>query len=144
MDETLLREILKVQTAILAELRLLRRDLAGGAAVAAAPAKPAQPAATAPQTPAAPTPAHEEQPVQPAAAIPPEPVAPPARPAQATGSMLTVGELTDLGGQFLEPGQMTRTKVTPVEASDLLRDIKAKNRAKREAFAEFNKFGRDR
>lgn len=58
--------------------------------------------------------------------------------------MLTVDELTDLGGQFLEPGQMSRGKVAPVDASDLLRDIKAKNRAKSSAFAAFENFGRNR
>ena len=43
---------------------------------------------------------------------------------------------------------MPRGKVKSVDASDLslsiLDDIKAKNKAKRSAFAEFEKFGRDR
>jgi len=76
----------------------------------------------------------------------PEPLAPPAR--KQSGGMLTMDELADLGGQFLDPGQRNRAKVQSVDASDLsgsiLDEIKAKNKAKRSAFAEFEKFGRDR
>jgi hypothetical protein len=69
-------------------------------------------------------------------------------PPQNASPMLTLNELADLGGQFLEPGHMPRARVKPVDASDLsssiLDDIKAKNKAKRSAFAEFEKFGKDR
>ena len=154
--ETTLQQILKVQLAILAELRQLRQALAPQA-TAAAPQQtaPTLEAAPAPEpAPVAPEPAaapdlHEP----PAAAAPqasgtPEPLSPLAPPPPSSGTMLTPNELADLGGQFLDPGQMPRTRTKPVVASDLsesiLNDIKAKNKAKRSAFSEFEKFGRDR
>ncbi len=67
---------------------------------------------------------------------------------QRSSSTLTLNELTDLGEQFLDPEQRSRPRVKPVDAADLsssiLDDIKAKNRAKRSAFAEFEKFSKDR
>lgn len=164
MEETLLREILEVQSQILAELRLLRQALAqqpAAAAVAAAPAAvatsavpeaapvvPAAPVAAsqtqtaAMRTPAAPAPEPAPaQPLQPEERPAPQPRQTPAQPA---GTMLTMDELADLGGQFLDPGQMPRGKVKPVEAADLLRDIKAKNKAKSSAFSAFDRFGHNR
>ncbi|MFU2210516.1 hypothetical protein [Solidesulfovibrio sp. C21] len=164
MEESILREILAVQKEILAELRLMRQALAPQSTKAAgpslttpvaatatpvapgmaAPIPPSEPAPAAPRTEAAPMPP-AATPAQPAATAAPQAQVQPPHPSQPTGSMLTLDELTDLGGQFLEPGQMSRgTKVAPVEAADLLRDIKAKNRAKRGAFAEFDKFERGR
>jgi len=76
----------------------------------------------------------------------PEPQSYLAPPQQQPGSRLTANELAAIGGQFLDPGQMPRGKVKSVDASDLsnsiLDDIKAKNKAKRSAFAEFEKFDR--
>ena len=164
MEETLLREMLEVQSQILAELRLLRQALAqqpAGVVVATAPAAvatsavpeaapvvPAAPVAASPspaaavQTPAqpAPEPAPAQQ-LQPEERPAPQPRQTPAQPA---GTMLTMDELADLGGQFLDPGQKPRGKVKPVEAADLLRDIKAKNKAKSSAFSAFDRFGRNR
>lgn len=168
MEESILREILAVQKEILAELRLMRQALAPQSTEAAGPtrktpvvatATPVAPEAAAPIPPSEPAPAAPRAeavrpmpttaaPAQPAATAAPQSTvaqSQPPHPAQPTGSMLTLDELTDLGGQFLEPGHMSRgTKVAPVEAADLLRDIKAKNRAKRGAFAEFDKFERGR
>ncbi|MGE4537013.1 MAG: hypothetical protein AB7D37_08035 [Desulfovibrio sp.] len=165
MEESILREILAVQKEILAELRLMRQALAPQSTEAAGPtlktpvaatATPAAPGAAAPIPPSEPAPAAPRAeavhpmptaaaPSQPAATDAPQAQLQPPHPSQPTGSMLTLDELTDLGGQFLEPGHMSRgTKVAPVEAADLLRDIKAKNRAKRGAFAEFDKFERGR
>ncbi len=150
--ETTLQQILKVQLAILAELRQLRQALApAGEAPKAVPTPQAVPM-TDPAPTAAPTLTAPTAPEPPLAAAPPEPqpVAPlaPTPPPPSSGSMLTPNELADLGGQFLDPGQMPRVRVKPVDASDLsssiLDDIKAKNKAKRSAFAEFEKFGRDR
>ena len=150
MEETLLREILEVQSQILAELRLLRQALvpqpAAPAAVAtpkAPPAPEAVPAAPAAvQTPAQPAPEPAPaQPLQPEELPAPQPRQTPTQPA---GTMLTMDELADLGGQFLDPGQKPRGKVKPVEAADLLRDIKAKNKAKSSAFSAFDRFGRNR
>lgn len=150
MEETLLREILEVQSQILAELRLLRQALvpqpAAPAAVATpkAPptpeAVPAAPAAVQTPTQPAPEPA-PAQPLQPEERPAPQPRQTPTQPA---GTMLTMDELADLGGQFLDPGQKPRGKVKPVEAADLLRDIKAKNKAKSSAFSAFDRFGRNR
>lgn len=168
--ETTLQQILKVQTAILTELRLLRQALAPQAQAAPQPtAPPAQtphqphaapapsPAAVAPAVGTAPTaaaaPAPAATPTAPAApvtapAATAAPQAPTPPPASGSGAMLTLDELADLGGQFLEPGQKPRTRVKPVDASDLsttiLDEIKAKNKAKRDAFAAFDRFGRDR
>lgn len=165
MEESILREILAVQKEILAELRLMRQVLAPQSTEAAGPtrktpvaatATPVAPEAAAPIPPSEPAPAAPRAeavhpmptaaaPAQPAATDAPQAQLQPPHPSQPTGSMLTLDELTDLGGQFLEPGHMSRgTKVAPVEAADLLRDIKAKNRAKRGAFAEFDKFERGR
>jgi hypothetical protein len=164
MEETLLREILEVQSQILAELRLLRQTLAqqpaapalavASAAVATPKAPeapetvPVAPVAAAPNPAAAvqtsPVPAPEPAPTQPLQ--PEERPAPQQRqtPPQPAGTMLTMDELADLGGQFLDPGQKPRGKVKPVEAADLLRDIKAKNKAKSSAFSAFDRFGRNR
>ncbi|MEA4856276.1 hypothetical protein [Solidesulfovibrio sp.] len=147
MDETTLQQILTVQTAILAELRLLRQALAPGAGPEATPrATPApapQPAVMEPPVSRTPSAAALEQPAPPRAPAAPTPPA-----SSGAGAMLTLDELTDLGGQFLDPGQRSRTRVKPVDASDLsssiLDDIKAKNKAKRNAFAEFERFGKDR
>ncbi|WP_300154938.1 hypothetical protein [Solidesulfovibrio sp.] len=150
--ETTLQQILKVQLAILAELRQLRQALApAGEAPKAAPTPQAVPM-TDPAPTVTPTLTAPTAPEPPLAAAPPEPelitpLSPPSPP-PSSGSMLTPNELADLGGQFLDPGQMPRVRVKPVDASDLsssiLDDIKAKNKAKRSAFAEFEKFGRDR
>ena len=152
--ETTLQQILKVQLAILAELRQLRQALAPQAAAAAPQqAAPTLEAAPAPEpAPVAPEPAATPELHEPPAAAAqtssaPEPLSPLAPP-PSSGTMLTPNELADLGGQFLDPGQMPRTRTKPVVASDLsesiLNDIKAKNKAKRSAFSEFEKFGRDR
>jgi len=57
-------------------------------------------------------------------------------------------ELADLGGQFLDAGQRPKTRIKPIDAADLgsslLNEIKAKNKAKRDAFAEFDRLRRDR
>ena len=152
--ETTLQQILKVQLAILAELRQLRQALAPQAAAAAPQqAAPTFEAAPAPEpAPVAPEPAaapdlHEPPAAAPQTSSAPEPLSPLAPP-PSSGTMLTPNELADLGGQFLDPGQMPRARTKPVVASDLsesiLSDIKAKNKAKRSAFSEFEKFGRDR
>ena len=149
--ETTLQQILKVQLAILAELRQLRQALAPQAAAPAPQhAAPTPEPAPAPQPePAAAPERHEPT----AAAAPqtsnaPEPLPPLAPPTPSSATMLTPDELADLGGQFLDPGQMPRARTKPVVASDLsesiLSDIKAKNKATRSAFSEFEKFGRDR
>ncbi len=128
--ETILLKILEVQNEILAELRLLRQAVTSGQSVEAAPSACAPAPADAPLPETSPEPAR----------------APAAHPA--SGGMLTLDDLADLGGQFLEGSQLSRARVKPVDASDLsnsiLDEIKAKNRAKRGAFAEFDKFGRDR
>ena len=147
--ETILLKILEVQNEILAEVRMLRQAVTHGAPL---PAQAAAPASQ-PQTVSAPPPAPEPEPTPTAAYTPtfvpePEPEPQPylAPPQQQPGGRLTVNELADLGGQFLDPGQMPRGKVKAVDASDLshsiLDDIKAKNKAKRSAFAEFEKFDR--
>jgi pyruvate/2-oxoglutarate dehydrogenase complex dihydrolipoamide acyltransferase (E2) component len=127
--ETILLKILEVQNEILAEMRLLRKAVTQGQPLA--PAAPAPVAATPP--PQAP----DSRPAE---------TAPPRR--EQPGGMLTMNELADLGGQFLEPDQRPRARVKPVDASDLsgsiLDEIKAKNKAKRSAFSEFDKFNRDR
>ncbi|MHC1790429.1 hypothetical protein [Solidesulfovibrio sp.] len=124
--ETILLKILEVQNEILAELRLLRQAVSHGSPLAAAPSPAAQPDHAAPAPPPA-----------------PEPAPPPQH-----GGRLTSNELADIGGQFLNSGPISQAKVKPVDASALsgsiLDDIKAKNKAKRSAFAEFEKFGRDR
>lgn len=162
--ETLLLKMLAVQNQILAshqellaEVRLLRRAVEqGGLAslpMSAAPVEPiaAEPASTMPEpTAAAPIDA-PGAPVAPAAApIEAEPIAPPPvdRPVSRGRGMLTVDELTDLGGQFLDPESRPKGKVKTIDAADLssslLDEIKAKNRAKRDAFAEFDRLRRDR
>ena len=140
--ETILLKILEVQNEILAEARMLRQAVAQGAPMSAPAAAPAGQ----PQTVAAPPP--EPAPAYTPTFVPePEPEPQPYAPPQPQpGGRLTVNELADLGGQFLDPGQMPRGKVKAVDASDLshsiLDDIKAKNKAKRSAFAEFEKFDR--
>ncbi len=137
--ETILLKILEAQHEILAELRLLRHALSP----ATQPTAPqvSRPVEDAPS----PVPAPEPRPA-PVAGPAPTPASPPPPPParEPAGAMLTVNELTDLGGQFLDPGQMPRTRVKPVDASDLLSEIKAKNKAKSSAFAEFERFGKDR
>jgi hypothetical protein len=147
--ETILLKILEVQNEILAEVRMLRQAVTHGAPISAQTAAPA----SQPHTAAAPPPAPEPEPAPTAAYTPtfvpePEPEPQPylAPPQQQPGSRLTANELAAIGGQFLDPGQMPRGKVKAVDASDLsnsiLDDIKAKNKAKRSAFAEFEKFDR--
>lgn len=146
--ETILLKILEVQNEILAEVRMLRQAVTHGAPISAQTAAPA----SQPHT-AAPSPAPEPEPAPAAAYTPtfvpepePEPQSYLAPPQQQPGSRLTANELAAIGGQFLDPGQMPRGKVKSVDASDLsnsiLDDIKAKNKAKRSAFAEFEKFDR--
>ena len=142
--ETILLKILEVQNEILAEVRMLRQAVAHGAPMSAQTAAPvSQPRPDAPPPAPEPTPTAAYTPTF----VPePEPEPQPylAPPQQQPGGRLTVNELADLGGQFLDPGQMPRGKVKSVDASDLslsiLDDIKAKNKAKRSAFAEFEKF----
>ena len=145
--ETILLKILEVQNEILAEVRMLRQAVTHGAPLTIQAAAPA----SQPQTAAAPPPAPETAPAPaytPTFVPEPEPEPQPylAPPQQQPGGRLTVNELADLGGQFLDPGQMPRGKVKAVDASDLshsiLDDIKAKNKAKLSAFAEFEKFDR--
>ena len=145
--ETILLKILEVQNEILAEVRMLRQAVTHGAPISAQAAAPA----SQPQTAAAPPPAPETAPAPaytPTFVPEPEPEPQPylAPPQQQPGGRLTVNELAAIGGQFLDPGQMPRGKVKAVDASDLshsiLDDIKAKNKAKRSAFAEFEKFDR--
>jgi hypothetical protein len=164
--ETILLKILEVQNEILAEVRMLRQAVTHGVPLAAA-APPPLSRATAQAAPSplpepepwthgpsatgtrpTPPPGYElaPPPEPPLAAAPaPQPLAPPP---QQPGGRLTVNELADIGGQFLDPGQMPRGKVKSVDASALshsiLDDIKAKNKAKSSAFAEFEKFGRNR
>lgn len=122
------------------------------------PQTTAQPAAEpVPETPvtrqplAPPAPAPQPEPEaaparEPEAMTPPEPVSPPRQ--SHSGGMLTMDDLADIGGQFLDTPTQRRGRVKPVDASDLsssiLDDIKAKNRAKRNAFSEFDKFNRGR
>ncbi|MHC1712247.1 MAG: hypothetical protein AB9872_08860 [Solidesulfovibrio sp.] len=161
--ETILLKILEVQNEILAELRLLRQAVAHGQTpVAAAPQPSVAPAApSAPEGRSATSPFLATPPAAPIADAPPAPSiadaqpapsfvdAPPAPPKrEQPGGLLTFNDLADLSSDFLEPGQRTRGRVKTVDASDLsgsiLEDIKAKNKAKRNAFAEFDKFNRDR
>lgn len=140
--ETILLKILEVQNEILAEMRLLRQALAP-TQLPASQASPRIEATPPPRTtPPAPSAAPVATPV-----TAPAPT-PPAAPREHPGTMLTVNELTNLGEQFLDPGQLPRSRVKPVDASALshsiLDDIKAKNKAKSIAFSEFEKFGRDR
>lgn len=141
--ETILLKILEVQNEILAEVRMLRQAVTHGSALPAQTAAPASLPHTAAAPPSAPQAAYT-----PTFVPEPEPEPQPylAPPQQQPGGRLTVNELADLGGQFLDPGQMPRGKVKAVDASDLshsiLDDIKAKNKAKRSAFAEFEKFDR--
>lgn len=150
--ETILLKILEVQNEILAELRQLRQAVVHGAELnVASPAtrpavsQPAQPDPVSP--PARAGIAAHTPPAAPLA----NPVTETVPPAHQPGGRLTVNELADIGGQFLDPSHMPRGKIKPVDVSDLsgsiLDDIKAKNKAKRSAFAEFekfDKFGRDR
>ena len=143
--ETILLKILEVQNEILAEVRMLRQAVTHSAPLTIQAAAPA----SQPQTAAAPPPAPETAPAYTPTFVPePEPEPQPylAPPQQQPGSRLTANELAAIGGQFLDPGQMPRGKVKAVDASDLsnsiLDDIKAKNKAKRSAFAEFEKFDR--
>ncbi len=138
--ETILLKILDVQNEILAELRLLRQALAPEAQPPlAAPAEvpAAQPAPAAPQPPAA---APVSAPADAAAPTPP-PAAP--EPQPRSGGMLTMDELADLGDEFLDTRPRAKARTTTVDVSDLrgtlLDDIKAKNRSKRAAFAEFDR-----
>ena len=143
--ETILLKILEVQNEILAEVRMLRQAVTHGAPISAQTAAPA----SQPHTAAAPAPEPAPQAAYTPTFVPePEPEPQPylAPPQQQPGGRLTVNELAAIGGQFLDPGQMPRGKVKAVDASDLsnsiLDDIKAKNKAKRSAFAEFEKFDR--
>lgn len=141
--ETTLLKILEAQHEILAELRLLRHALSPATQPTAPQVSRLVEDAPSPVPAPEPRPAPAAAPVAgpaPTPASPPPP--PPAR--EPAGAMLTVNELTDLGGQFLEPGHMPRTRIKPVDASDLLSEIKAKNKAKSSAFAEFERFGKDR
>ena len=137
--ETILLKILEVQNEILAELRQLRQAVSHGAPLAAA-GQPDRPETLAP----APAPIADAEPAFAPPASPPAPATPTHQP----GGRVTANELADIGGQFLDAGSMPRGKVKSVDAADLsisiLDDIKAKNKAKRSAFAEFEKFGRDR
>jgi len=156
--ETILLKILEVQNEILAELRQLRQAVVHGAPFPTTP-DPAQPDPTtkpdtppvAPRVADTPPPQHNAFEPEPASQPAPSPASPPPAPQHQPGGRMTVHELADIGGQFLDPSHMPRGKVKPVEASDLsgsiLDDIKAKNKAKRTAFAEFekfDKFGRNR
>lgn len=148
--ETILLKILEVQQEMLAELRLMRQALTRQQPVAVEAARtrdvaPPHPAPAPAQQQVTPAPTPEPTPETKSAPVP-EYTEPPRRPQPS--AMLTLNELTDLGGQFLEPDQRPRSRVKPVDASDLggsiLDEIKAKNKAKRSAFADFEKFGRDR
>ncbi|EHJ48990.1 hypothetical protein DFW101_2990 [Solidesulfovibrio carbinoliphilus subsp. oakridgensis] len=146
--ETILLKILEAQHEILAELRLLRQTLSPAQPKAPHLASPVEaappPQAQAPEPRPAPAAAPASAPASTPVTAPPPPVAP----REQSGGMLTVNELTDLGGQFLDPGQRNRSRVKPVDATALshsiLDDIKAKNKAKRSAFAEFDKFDKGR
>ncbi|MFP5259014.1 MAG: hypothetical protein ACLGQH_08320 [Acidobacteriota bacterium] len=150
--ETILLKILEVQNEILAELRQLRQAIVHGAELNAA----SQPLPTAASQPAQSDPVSQASRIDPAAPMwspppTPSPAAVAAPPTHQPGARLTAHELADIGGQFLDASHMPRGKVKQVDVSDLsgsiLDDIKAKNKAKRSAFAEFekfDKFGRDR
>uniref|UniRef100_I2Q738 Uncharacterized protein n=1 Tax=Desulfovibrio sp. U5L TaxID=596152 RepID=I2Q738_9BACT len=146
--ETILLKILEAQHEILAELRLLRQTLSPAQPKAPQVSPPIEaappPQAQAPEPRPAPAAAPASAPASTPVTAPP----PPASPREQPGGMLTVNELTDLGGQFLDPGQRNRSRVKPVDAAALshsiLDDIKAKNKAKRSAFAEFDKFEKGR
>jgi hypothetical protein len=161
--ETILLKILEVQNEILAEMRLLRQAVAHGQTpVAAAPQPSVTPAAPiAPEGRSATSPFIATPPATPIADAPPVPSIADGQPAPSLvdapatpqnrdqpGGLFTFNDLADLSSDFLEPGQRTRSRVKTVDASDLsgsiLDDIKAKNKAKRSAFAEFDKFNRDR
>lgn len=152
-------EILATHQEILAEVRLLRRALerdTPAPAVAAEPTAteetPAAVAEAAPQpieqTPPLPAPTAPAAPVEtamaPGTATPPPAEAPRKR----SRGMLTLDELTDLGGEFLDSDPRAKPRVKPTDASELtqslLDEIKTKNRAKRDAFAEFDRLRRDR
>lgn len=154
--ETLLQQILAVQNEMLAahreileEVRLLRRTLEQGAAAPAAKT-PATVGEAAPQasTETPPAPAETPQPAPTAQAAPaqerPAAATPPPAPRKRSRGMLTLDELTDLGGEFLDADPRPKPRVKPTDASDLVDEIKAKNRAKRNAFAEFDRSRRDR
>ena len=119
---------------------------ASGTAAAAAPASPPSPPAS---EPAWSLPSASPAPASSLAAA--SAAQPPTTPAHQPGGRVTANELAAIGGQFLDAGTMPRGKVKSVDASDLslsiLDDITAKNKAKRSAFADFekvDKFGRDR
>jgi len=149
-------EILATHQEILAEVRLLRRALERDAP---APAVTAEPTATeeapapavaeaAPQQPE-PTPPLPEPAVPAETATAPEAATPPPdAPRKRSRGMLTLDELTDLGGEFLDTDPRAKPRVKPTDASEftqsLLDEIKTKNRAKRDAFAEFDHLRRDR
>lgn len=152
--EQVLRQLLEVQTAMLAEVRLLRQALETGlpARAVAAPAAsaavltdatdlPAEPAAAPAETPqaAAPDIPAEPEPIPPAETPPP----PPRR-----RGMMTMDELADLGGEFLGAGSRPKDRSKSMDLADLggslIDEIKAKNRTKRDAFAEFDRLRRDR
>lgn len=152
MEDDVLQQLLAVQTEILAELRLLRQAVAAGVTVRPVTARPAGPqAAMPPQATTAPQAAMPPQaaPQAPVAAPEPEPEPMPAEPPRRSGSgMMTMDELTELGGQFLEGVHRPKARTRPTDVADLggslLDEIKAKNRAKRDAFAEFDRLRRDR
>jgi len=158
--ETLLLKILAVQNEILAthqeilaEVRLLRRSLEQNAPAPAVTAAPA-PVEEAPAPMAEALPRQDEERPQPAPTptaqpVAPEPISPPPppEPRRRARGMLTLDELTDLGGAFLDAAPRSKTSPKPVGAdldAPLLDGIKAKNRAKRDAFAEFDRLRRDR
>lgn len=164
MEDDVLRQLLAVQTEILTELRLLRQAVTEGVPVR--PVRAAQPAASQPTepkpaTPQAATPqavaakpdepreaAPQHAPQAPVAAPEPASAQPPASPRRAGRGMMTMDELTELGGQFLDDVPRPKTRTKPIDAGELggslLDEIKAKNRAKRDAFAEFERLRRDR
>ena len=114
---------------------------------ASAASAPSSPASESAWSLASASPAPAPSLTAPSAAVPEQT----ASPAHQPGGRVTANELAAIGGQFLDAGTMPRGKVKSVDASDLslsiLDDIKAKNKAKRSAFAEFEKFdkyGRDR
>lgn len=135
---------------------------------AQAPPSAPQAQAPAPQTQAAPSQAQVAQPQpqaqvapaeaaqpqaqgatpQPAPEPEPEFVEAPPPPRRAGSGMMTMDELAELGGQFLEGVARPKARTRPTDVADLggslLDEIKAKNRAKRDAFAEFDRLRRDR
>jgi len=157
--ETLLLKILAVQNEILAthqeilaEVRLLRQSLEQNAPAPAVTAAPA-PVEEAPAPMAAALPRQDEERPQPAPTptaqpVAPEPISPPPpEPRRRARGMLTLDELTDLGGEFLDAAPRSKTSTKPMGAdrdAPLLDGIKAKNRAKRDAFAEFDRLRHDR